>query len=213
MCTRAAHTGLMSKDIDVFPSSLKIPTAGELSSRLWHLLQAHAGSGVVRAAFGGADVSDLGPLVELLDETPGRNRPARSSDPALLLSMPGYDYGWISLGTRRIGFDFYFREDDPESVREYILADIAPRGAGQPGLAGYPFEAAARAGRCWTMRLQATQPLAARLLAGFAAAALASLTAGFLWSGDGGADHHRMPASPATFLDWYPEWITGQMAG
>jgi hypothetical protein len=54
------------------------------------------------------------------------------------------------------------------------------------------------------MRLQATQPLAARLLAGFAATALASLTEGFLWSGDGGADHHRMPASPATFLDWSP---------
>ncbi len=65
----------------------------------------------------------------LLDETPGRSRPARSSDPAVLLSVPGYDYG-----------------------------------------------------------------------------------AGFLWSADGGADHHRMPASPATFLDWYPEWITGQMA-
>jgi hypothetical protein len=166
----------------------------------------------VRAAFGEAGVIDLSPLVELLDETPGRSKPARTSDPAVLLSMPGYDYGWISLDARRVGFDFYFRGDDPESVQEYILTDIAPRGIGQPGLAGYPFEAAARTGRCWTMRLQATQPLAARLLAGFAATALASLTAGFLWSADGGADHHRIPASPATFLDWYPEWITGQMA-
>jgi len=52
------------------------------------------------------------------------------------------------------------------------------------------------------MRLQATQPRAARVLAGFAANALATLTAGFLWSADGGADHHRMPASPGTFLDW-----------
>ena len=202
----------MSKDVDVFPSSLTIPTVGELTSGLGHLLQAYAGSAVVRAVFGEAGVSDLSPLVELLDETPGRSRPGRSSDPAVLLSMPGYDYGWISLDARRVGFDFHFRGDDPESVREYILADIAPRGVGQPGLAGYPFGAAARAGRCWTMRLQATQPLAARLLAGFAATALASLTAGFLWSADGGADHHRMPASPATFLDWYPEWLTGQMA-
>jgi hypothetical protein len=201
----------VSKDIDVFPSSLTIPTVGEFTSGLRHLLQAYAGSAVVRAAFGEAGVSDLSPLVELLDETPGRSRPARSSDPAVLLSMPGYDYGWISLDARRVGFDFYFRGDDPESVQEYILGDIAPRGIGQPGLAGYPFEAAARAGRCWTMRLQATQPLAARLLAGFAATALAKLTAGFLWSADGGADHHRMPASPATFLDWYPEWITGQV--
>ena len=117
-----------------------------------------------------------------------------------------------ALDARRIGFDFYFRDDDPKSVQEYILTDIAPYGARQPGLAGYLFEAAARAGYYWTMRLQATQLLAARLLAGFAATALASLTAGFLWSADGGADHHRMPASPATFLDWYPEWLTGQMA-
>jgi hypothetical protein len=51
------------------------------------------------------------------------------------------------------------------------------------------------------MRLQATQPLAARLLARFAATALVSLTTGFLWSSDGGADHYRMPASSATFLD------------
>ncbi len=150
----------------------------------------------MRAAFEETEVRDLSPLVELLDETPGRSRPARSSDPVVLLSMPGYDYGWISLDARRIGFDFYFRDDDPESVREYILTDIAPRGTGQPGLTDYPFEAAARAGHCWTMRMQATQPLAARLLAGFAATALASLTAGFLWSADSGADHHRMPASP-----------------
>ncbi len=98
--------GLMSTDIDVFPSSPAIPTVGEFTSGLRHLLQAHAGSAVVRAVFGEAGVSDLSPLVELLDETPGRSSPARSSDPALLLSMPGYDYGWISLDARRIGFDF-----------------------------------------------------------------------------------------------------------
>ncbi len=119
----------MSTDIDVFPSSPAIPTVGEFTSGLRHLLQAHAGRAVVRAVFGEAGVRDLSPLVELLDETPGRSSPARSSDPALLLSMPGYDYGWISLDARRIGFDFYFRDDDPDFVSEYILTDIAPRGA------------------------------------------------------------------------------------
>jgi hypothetical protein len=201
----------MSAGIDVFPSSLAIPTAGELASELRQLLQAHAARAVVRAAFDEEGVSVLSRLVELLDETPGQGKPARSSDPALLLSMPGYDYGWISLDARKIGFDFYFSDDDPEFVTDYILTDIAPRGPAQPGLAGYPFAKAAQTGRCWTMRLQATQPRATRLLAGFAAVALADLTEGFLWSGDGGADPGRMPASPATLLDWYPGWIM-QMA-
>jgi hypothetical protein len=201
----------MSKDIDVFPSSHVIPAVGEFTSRLRDLLQAHAGRVIVRAAFEDAGIAGLTPLVELVDETPGRSTPGRSSDPALLLSMRGYDYGWISVDARRIGFDFYFRDDDPEFLREHILTDIAARAAGQPGLAGYPFGTAAEAGCCWTMRLQATQPLAVRLLAGFAATALAGLTAGFLWSGDGGADYRRIPASPATFLDWYPEWVAGQM--
>ena len=126
--------------------------------------------------------------------------------------MPGHRYGWISLDAYKIGFDFYFRDHDPEFVQQYVLEDIAPRGASQPGLGDYPFETAAQAGCCWYMRLQAGQPLGSRLLAGFAAVALANLTGGFLWSDDGGADDDRMPASPQTFLDWYPEWIAAQMA-
>jgi hypothetical protein len=53
------------------------------------------------------------------------------------------DRGVISLDARRIGVDFYFRGDDPASVSGTILTDVAPR----PGLAGYSFEAVARAGR------------------------------------------------------------------
>jgi hypothetical protein len=59
----------VSKDIDVFPSSLTIPTVGEFTSGLRHMLQAYPGSAVVRAAFRDVGVRDLGPLVELLDET------------------------------------------------------------------------------------------------------------------------------------------------
>ena len=128
----------MSKDIDVFPSSPAIRTPGELTSEL---LQAQAASAIVRAAFDEEGVSDLSPLVELVDATPDRSTPVWSSDPALL-PMPGHDYGWISLDTGKIGFDFSFSDDDPGFVQDYVPTDMAPRGASQPGLAGYPFGAA-----------------------------------------------------------------------
>jgi hypothetical protein len=211
-CASSVEGHVVSASLDIFPSTLMTPAAGDLTSGLQDMLHVQAGSALVRAAFEEQGARELSPLIELLHERPGRCIPARSSDPALPLSMRGNDYGWISLDARTIGFDFYYSDEDPGFVKDRVLADIAPRGARQPGLAGYPFEAAAQTGRCWTMRLQATQPLATRLLAGFAAATLASLTAGFLWSGDGAADHTRMPASPATFLCWYPAWTAGQMA-
>ena len=162
----------------------------------------------MRTAYEEAGVSDLSPLVELLDETPGPGRPARSSDPRPALSMPGYDYGWISLDARRIGFDFYFRDDYPEPVTEYILTDIAPGSQDWPATPSRRPPGPDTAGPC-----ACKQPNPSRHVCspGSPPRALASLTAGFLWPADGAADHHRMPANPVTFLDWYPEWLTGQV--
>lgn len=99
----------------------------------------------------------------------------RFDDEAELLNFRGEDYGWLSSAALESGFDFYF-DDEPDLSGDCSHADVISdyaECAGSIGtLQGFPFDRAAEVEWCWRLRLQAAQPLCARLLAGYAAVAL-----------------------------------------
>lgn len=206
----------MSTSIDVYPSTSTVPTLGEFAAAVHAILIEHQDNPTVVRALGKFDAASAVPTVERLTEVAGRLRPRRTSDPDVSLDMVGNDYGWLSVDAIESGFDFYFCsaddyfEDLPHSA---VVDDYAERAKRVGTLDGFPFDDAANVGWCWYMRLQATQPLRTRLLAGLAAAALARITNGFIHSEDGGVDYDRAPTDPATFLSWYPAWIEREMLG
>ena len=200
----------MSTSLLVVPSSRRIPTVGELSGALRDVLLASVRHPVARRAFVGLDPQEA-PLVELVRERRPSRLEATNSDATLPLSMGGFDYGWISLHSLRVGFDFAFEEDD-DLHEEWVRLECAHRAAVLGTARDFDFEGAAAAGHSWTLRMQAMQPLAARLLGGLAAAALAHLVDGVVHSYDGGADYDRTPETPERFLEWYPDWIEAQLA-
>lgn len=206
----------MSTSIDVYPSTNTVPTLGEFAAAVHAILIEHQDNPTVARTFGKFDALSAVPTVECLTEVTGRLRPRRTSDPEVSLAMVGNDYGWLSVDAIESGFDFYFFsaedyfEDLPHSA---VVNDYAERAKQLGTLDGFLFDDAGSVGWCWYMRLQATQPLRTRLLAGLAAAALARITNGFIHSEDGGVDYDRAPTDPGTFLSWYPAWIEREMLG
>ncbi len=57
--------------------------------------------------------------------------------------------------------------------------------------------------RFWTLNRNGGQPATINLAYGMIAAALATLTSGFIYSGDGAWDYRQMPAWPDDFRRWY----------
>jgi hypothetical protein len=152
-------------------------------------------------------------LIELLDHD-RFDKIERFDDQELLLSMDKHDYGWLSVDNYKCGVDFYFQDGrnnkhHREFLREFIGEDLAGSARRANKLQDFPFDRAAEVGHSWFFRGAVGRSRATWLLAGFAAAALARLTDGILYSDDGGADCNRMPESPDRFLDWFPEWCIG----
>ncbi|PPH37219.1 hypothetical protein C5C53_07850 [Rathayibacter sp. AY1E3] len=206
----------MSTSIDVYPSTNTVPTLGEFAAAVHAILIEHQDDPTVVRAFGKFDAFSAVPKVERLTEVTGRLRPLRTSDPDVSLAMVGNDYGWLSVDAIESGFDFYscsaedYFEDLPHSA---VVNEHAERAKQLGTLDSFPFDDAASVGWCWYMRLQATQPLRTRLLAGLAAAALARITNGLIHSEDGGVDYDRAPTDPETSLSWYPNLIEREMLG
>ncbi|MDR1357776.1 MAG: hypothetical protein LBJ48_00240 [Coriobacteriales bacterium] len=201
----------MSICIDVIPSIERIPTTGELAAETESILEGLAGNPLVEEIWKRDGVSPKGVLVELLEEMPDEAEGSkRCSDPLLLLSMDGYSYGWLSADNYKIGFDFYFdsveRDGDADFFREFIGDDMASLARERGKLHDFPFKQASCLGYRWYMRGRVGRPRSTWLLAGVAATALAHLTAGILFSDDGGADYERMPEAPDAFLEWFPSW-------
>lgn len=173
----------MSTSIDVYPSTSTVPNLGEFAAAVHAILIEHQDNPTVVRTLGKFDAASAVPTVERLTEVAGRLRPRRTSDPDVSLDMVGNDYGWLSVDAIESGFDFYlcsaddYFEDLPHSA---VVDDYAERAKQLGTLDGFPFDDAASVGWCWYIRLQATQPLRTRLLAGLAAAALARITNGFI---------------------------------
>lgn len=198
----------MSTVINVYPSNGRVPTLGEFANAVEAVLIEFQNDPVVERTLGGVDLGSARVLVERLVEGPSGGAPVRISDPATSMAMLGDDYGWLHVDALDAGFDFYFSDEqlfDDVTHRDVVM-EYADRAAEIGTLDGFPFARAAGTQMEWWMRLQASQPPRTRLLAGFAAAALARLTEGFIHSEDGGIDYDRGPTDPETFLSWYPQW-------
>jgi len=206
----------MSTVIEVYPSSSHLPTFKELADAVQGVLIEHRSNPYLAEILGDLSDAELRPHIERVMEMPGGKRRARFDDEAETLDFRGDDYGWLSFPVIEYAFDIYF-DDDVNEFEDVphtaVIAAHAERAAKIGTLTGFPFENAANVERCWFLRMQAAQPLQTRLLAGYVAVALARLTDGFLHSEDGGIDYDHAPADPATFLTWYPEWITRDILG
>ena len=206
----------MSICLDVIPSKAIIPTISELVTELKILLSDHSGDPECRRIWDTEGVVFDNILVEFIDQD-GAEKVTRFDDPTMPLDMEGHDYGWLSADGYRIGFDFYYDAEDEEGDRdffkEYIGQDMAEDAKRHNTLPDFPFKEAAAIGHKWYMRGAVGRSRATWLLAGFAAAALARLTDGFLYSGDGGADYDRLPEAPAGFMEWFPAWCYEEWAG
>ncbi|MCL2463489.1 MAG: hypothetical protein FWF28_00230 [Micrococcales bacterium] len=203
----------MSICIDVIPSSERIPTIAELVCQITIDLVAIAGDPVATRLWADEQVTVGPPLIELVEELADGGPQVRRTEGALRLSMDESNWGWLSMDAYKVGIDFYVHRPeagDDDWWGPLVLEDIAPRAMVDPHLAAFPFERAATIGWRWSFRGRMGRSRASWLLAGVAAAALARLTEGCLWSDDGGADWERMPASPDTFLAWFPAWIAGE---
>ncbi|MCL2465293.1 MAG: hypothetical protein FWF28_09530 [Micrococcales bacterium] len=203
----------MSICIDVIPSLERIPTITELVGRMTVDLAAVAPDPVVARLWADEGVTVGPPLVELVKEPSDGRPPVRRADSALRLSMDESDWGWLSMDAYKVGIDFHVIR--PEACDEdwwgpLVLEDMAPRAVVDGRLAAFDFERAAAIGWRWSFRGRMGRSRARWLLAGVGAASLARLTGGCLWFNDGGADWERMPASPDTFLAWFPAWIEGE---
>lgn len=206
----------MSTVIEVYPSSPHLPTFKELADAVQAVLVEHRSAPYLAKIIGEVSDVELRPHIERVMEMPGGKRWARFDEETETLDFRGDDYGWLSFPVIEYAFGFYF-DDDVNEFQDVphaaVIADYADRAAKIGTLAGFPFENAAHVEHCWFLRMQAAQPLQTRLLAGYVTVALARLTEGFIFSDDGGIDYDRAPADPATFLTWYPEWITRDMLG
>lgn len=90
----------MSKDIDVFPSSLSIPTVGELTSGLRNLLQAHSGLTRLREVAERLPLRTFrGEAAQMLYDLPGAPRPD-ADVPAPPRFLPEYDNLLLSYEDR-----------------------------------------------------------------------------------------------------------------
>lgn len=206
----------MSTIIEVVPSAVAVPTLGDFTSAVREVMVEQCGSPVVERTFPGLDIGGVTPHIELVRDIEDGHAPERFDDPSLSVDMRGFSYGWFSVEPLDVGFDFYLEYED-DSLGKYTRAEVmeecAERARKIGTLQGFPFRRAARIDWVWCIRLQAMQPLRTRLLAGFAAAALARITDGFIDSDDGGIDYDRAPTDPETFLSWYPAWIAREMHG
>lgn len=211
----------MSTVIEVFPSSPHLPTFKELAAAVQAVLIEHRGNPYLAKIIDEVSDAELRPHIERVVEMPGGKRWARFDDETETLDFRGDDYGWLSFPVLEYAFDFYY-DDDVNELEDVshaaVIADHAERAAKIGTLAGFPFEKAAQVEHCWFFRMQTAQPLQTPLLSGYVAVALAGLTEGFIFSDDGGIDYDRAPADRApadraTFLTWYPEWITRDMLG
>ena len=208
----------MSIDLDVIPSSSRIPTIAELVAQMEIVLATLTADQVAVRLWADEGLTASRLLVEVIDESADKDHPIRFRDGAMKVDMGEHQYGWVSMDDHKIGFDFYFfgkEEYWPEgsSWHDYVLKDIASKVTPESGLALFPFERAATLGYSWSMRGRAGRSAATWLLAGVTATALAQLTDGFLWSDDGGADWDRVPASPGAFMAWFPTWVEGTWKG
>lgn len=206
----------VSTVIDVYPSSAHVPTFKQFADAVQAVLIEHRADPHLAEIISGVSDAELRPRIERVMEMPGGKRWARFDNETETLDFRGDDYGWLSFPVIEYAFDFYF-DDDVNEFEDLphtaVIAEHAERAALIGSLQGFPFEKTAQIEHCWFLRMQAAQPLKTRILAGYVAVALARLTEGFLYSDDGGIDYDRAPADPATFLSWYPEWITHDMLG
>ena len=198
----------MSICIDVVPSSDRIPTINELSNEITRVITALSSDGVSLYYWKEAGVKIGDVLIEFIGNA--SNPEARFTDQSALLSMDGYNYGWLSMDGYKVGFDFYYRIDDDCFMQEYMAEEIAAKNKEDELRDYFSLERAAAIKHVWTMRGVLGRSPATWLLAGIVAAALARLTDGLLFSDDGGADYNKLPCDPETFLQWFPEWCKSQ---
>lgn len=206
----------MSTVIEVFPSSEHVPTFKELADAVQAVLIEHRADPHLAEIIAGLSDAELRPGLERVMEMPDGKSWARFDDETETLDFRGDDFGWLAFPVIEYAFDFYYDDEVNEFEdipHKAVIAEHADRAEEIGTLAGFPFEQAAKVEHCWYLRMQAAQPLQTRILAGYVAVALARLTDGFIFSDDGGIDYDRAPADPATFLSWYPEWITHDMLG
>lgn len=197
----------MSVCIDVIPSLTVVPTLGELERAVEDVIREQRLHPVVAREWGLLEGS--GPKVDAHRQDVESEANATECDrgPDASLMMEGRSYGSLSILALQAGFDFYFCGDDEEYPHRSFVDECAKRAHEIGSLRGFPFEDAAAVGHRWMMRLSAGQPMRTRILAGFAAAALARLTDGFLFSDDGGLDYERAPTDSEDFLSWYVDWL------
>lgn len=206
----------MSTVIHVYPSSDNLPTLDEFSAAVRAVLLEYQKDPAVVRILGEIDEKSFVPKVERLTSEGEGVPPQRIDDSGTSLAFSGSDYGWLSIRALEVGFDFYFTDADryfEDARHREVVKEDEHRAQMIDTLDGFPFDRAAEVGWGWFMRLQAAQPPRTRLIAGFAAAALARLTHAYLNSDDGGLDYDRAPTDPETFLSWYPEWIEQETRG
>lgn len=204
----------ISTTIDVYPSSARVPTFGELADAVQQVLVSQRSDRYFTQHVGDVTDDEMRPSIERVVESSDRSVVQRFDAQTELVSFRGEDYGWVSFAAVKSGFDFYF-DDEPDPLDEWSHADViveyAERAKAIGRLQGFPFDRAAEVEWRWYLRMQAAQPLRTRLLSGYVAAALARLTNGFIHSDDGGVDYDRAPTDPETFLASYPERITREI--
>lgn len=206
----------MSETIDVIPSLPVIPTIQDLHDEILKILtllsknpdfeRVWRNEGIT--TWENPDITAKKIKIEAILEVANEESDIRSSYPGMPLSFKGYTYGFLSMDDYKTGFDFYycsFDIRDPAYWREFVM-DVAESARSRGALQDFPFEEAAKINHQWFMRLSCGRPPSAHMLAGIAAAALARLTDGIIYSSDGGADPARIPTEPSDFLEWYPEW-------
>lgn len=206
----------MSTTIDVYPSSTRVPTFGELADAVQQVLVSQRSDRYFAQHVGAVSVDEMRPDIARVVESSDRRVVQRFDAETELVSFRGEDYGWVSFEAVKSGFDFYF-DDESDPLGEWshaeVVAEYAERAEAIGTLQGFPFDRAAKVEWRWYLRMQAAQPLRTRLLSGYVAVALARLTDGFIHSDDGGVDYDRAPTDPETFLASYPEWITREIRG
>ena len=198
----------MSICIYVVPSCERIPTIKELSDEIAKVIASVSSDERNLYYWKEAGVKIDEVLIEFIGNASSPE--ARFTDPTAVLSMDGYDYGWLSMDGYKIGFDIYYSVDDDFFMQEYMAEEIAAKNKEDELRNYFPLESAAAIQHSWMMRGVVGRSPATWLLAGIAAAALARLTDGLLFSDDGGADYDRLPCDPDTFLRWFPAWCRSQ---
>jgi hypothetical protein len=179
----------MSTTFNIFPKLPVIPTFRQVVDIATARLQQYLSSYGIDSKYNIA--------VMLRSKEPDIEQPTNLDSPA---RWDDDLYAWFYVPSVPGGTDAYFWEVE-EDDREYVMEDFHV--AELPETRRALVLACLESDYYWNFRKSATQPPIINVGYGLIAASVAELTDGFIYSGDGGWDVERFPATAEEFYQWY----------